>query len=134
MSPSDPLLSSSSSTRRSALPPLPPLLPMQSTSPPLLCRPPSLHLLLPSSPRVNWTSPAALALPCCPISHAPRPPRASAGHHLAAAVESSLQNPRALSFARIRTTGAPTTRSPGPSAVSPTPDLCSAQPPAFPFR
>jgi hypothetical protein len=120
MSPSDPSLRSSSS--RTPLLPCCSLPPVQSTSPSLLCRPLPLHLLLPPSPRVAWTSAATLALPCCPISRVPRPPRASAGHHLAAAVESSLQNPRALSFARISTTRAPATHSPGSFAVSPTLD------------
>jgi hypothetical protein len=75
MSPSDPsLLSSSSST---PLLPYSSLPPVQSTSPPPLCRPLLFHLLLPPSPRVTWTSDTALALPCCPISRAPRSPEPS---------------------------------------------------------
>ena len=55
----------------------------------------------------------ALCLPCLATQH-----RASGGRHLAAAVESSGQSPRAQSLARSGTTRTPLTSSPRPFARS----------------
>jgi hypothetical protein len=86
--------------------------------------------------------PPAAALPTrrLDVGRRPRPPllsyfaratttRASAGLHIAAAVDSPLHNPKALSFACISTTRAPANHSLGSPVVSPTPDLRSPPPP-----
>jgi hypothetical protein len=66
--------------------------------------------------------PGPVPLQCCSPPRMPRLLGALLGRHLAVAVESSLQNPRALSFARLSTTRAPTSRSPGSSGDSRTLD------------
>jgi hypothetical protein len=60
-------------------------------------------------------------------------PNALPGSHLAVAVESSLQDAKALTPTRFSTTNTPANHSSCAFAVSPTPDLSStAAPPAFP--
>jgi hypothetical protein len=60
----------------------------------------AVHLLLPSSPRVTLTLPAAVAPPRYPAPRVPRFPRTPVGRHLTAAVESPQAKPR-TSISRV---------------------------------
>jgi hypothetical protein len=95
MSTSDPPPLPSSSSGTSLLPALLPLSPAQSISPPPLCWPLLLHLLLPPSPRVTWTPAATLARPCWPSPACATPVQTPSGRHLAAAVARAEQPLRA---------------------------------------
>jgi hypothetical protein len=87
--------------------------------------PPPLHLLLGRLPRVAPSLPRPYFSPLLPSSVHATTSRATASRHIVAAVDSSLQKPRALTPARSSTTSTPANYSSCAFAVSPTPDPSS---------